>query len=180
MKKQTLTILALAGTAWWLLKKNRRASGSDVLDNAEEPLIAPSRDRVGMMTDAPVSLENIRKGIARGWYKAQLCTIDGHPAVKLSGTANGKPYSDYYPVSQATWNSLKQDSVQEIGVSGVGKLPYEKNRKEAAHKLWKIAKGYGENVSEATVYRACFYDPRHDTWRYIGRAYDYTIDRSDF
>lgn len=51
MKKQTLTILALAGTAWWILKKNRRASGSDVLDNAEEPLIAPSRDRVGMIDD---------------------------------------------------------------------------------------------------------------------------------
>ena len=76
---------------------------------------------VGTMQDSPVSLENIRKGVARGWYKAQLCTIDGKPAVKLSGTANGKPYSDYYPVTQATWNTLKNDGVKSIGrVCGVG------------------------------------------------------------
>ncbi len=120
MKKQTLTRLALAGAAWWILKKDRRASGSDVLDNAEEPLIAPSRDRVGMMTDAPVSLENIRKGIARGWYKAQLCTIDGKPAVKLTGTANGKPYSDYYPISEEDYKTLQNEGVQPIGRCGVG------------------------------------------------------------
>ena len=66
---------------------------------------------VGAMSDAPVSLENIRKGVARGWYKAQLCTIEGKPAVKLSGIANGKLYSDYYPVTQATWSALKSDGV---------------------------------------------------------------------
>lgn len=77
----------------------------------------------GTMQDTPVSLENVRKGIARGWYSAQLCTVDGRPAVKLSGTANGKPYSDYYPVSQATWDALKADGVQQIGrVCGVGRL----------------------------------------------------------
>lgn len=75
----------------------------------------------GSMQDTPVSLENVRKGIARGWYSAQLCTVDGRPAVKLSGTANGKPYSDYYPVTQSTWDALRKDGVQQIGrVCGIG------------------------------------------------------------
>lgn len=69
---------------------------------------------VGAMSDKTVSLENIRKGVTRGWYKVQLCHIDGKPAVKLSGIANGKPYSDYYPVSQATWDALKADGTPII------------------------------------------------------------------
>ena len=89
---------------------------------------------VGRMSDTPVSLENVRKGVARGWYTAQLCKVDGKPAVKLSGTANGKPYSDYYPVTQATWNALKADGVQQIGrVCGVGELAAPIRRGKICH-----------------------------------------------
>lgn len=108
--KSYLPLIAAAGV-YLLLRKRGSLSSSAVLDNADEPLIAPGRDRVGAMSDTPVSLDNVRKGIARGWYKAQLCTVDGKPAVKLSGTANGKPYSDYYPVTQAAWTALKSDGV---------------------------------------------------------------------
>lgn len=46
-------------------------------------------------------------------------------------------------------------------------------RKKAAEELYKLVRCY-EKVSLTTVYKKCFYDRRTATWRYIGRAYDYS------
>lgn len=62
------------------------------------------------MEDTPVSIDNIRRGVAEGWYTCTLVVVDGIPAVHLTGkTANGKPYSDIYPITQADWNTLKAE-----------------------------------------------------------------------
>ena len=30
----------------------------------------------GLITDQPVTIDNIRKGVERGWYNALLCRVD--------------------------------------------------------------------------------------------------------
>lgn len=62
---------------------------------------------------------------------------------------------------------------KDSGLNGIGKLPYEKNRKQAAEALHELAKNY-ENISYSTVYKNCFYSPRLKCWRYIGQAHDYS------
>lgn len=101
--------LVVAAAGWWLLRKrSKEESGSEVLNNASEPLITPERDRIGLLTDKPVSLENIRKGVARGWYKAELLRKNGQPAVYLYGKdANGRNYGDTYPITEETYRALK-------------------------------------------------------------------------
>lgn len=146
---------------------------------------------VGTMQDSPVSLENIRKGVARGWYNAALCTINGKPAVKLSGTANGKPYSDYYPVTQATWNALKNDGVKSIGACyrennvGVmypdwmyenGSMEWVYDRKRAAKELLAIMRKFGDNwTTSVQVYNGCLFDYHSGYWYYEngGRYYSW-------
>lgn len=62
------------------------------------------------MEDTPVSIENIRKGVERGWYKAVLCRVNGKPAVFLYGKdADGENYGDYYPISETDWQILKSE-----------------------------------------------------------------------
>ena len=63
------------------------------------------------MEDQPVSIDNIRKGVARGWYQAVLVRRrDGRPAIRLSGYAgNGQPYADIYPISQADFDELQNE-----------------------------------------------------------------------
>ena len=62
------------------------------------------------MNDTPVSIDNIRKGVANGWYKATLLYHDGEPAILLKGKmTDGKTYSDIYPISQADWDTLKAE-----------------------------------------------------------------------
>lgn len=63
------------------------------------------------LNDPQVSLDNIRRGVANGWYTCKLVrTSDGIPAVRLSGkNTDGKYYSDVYPVSEETWQTLKND-----------------------------------------------------------------------
>lgn len=62
------------------------------------------------MEDTPISIENVRKGVANGWYTCTLVVVDGTPAVHLSGcTANGKPYSDVYPITKEDWDALKNE-----------------------------------------------------------------------
>ena len=62
------------------------------------------------MSDTPVSIENIRKGVERGWYKAVLCRVNGKPAVFLYGKdADGENYGDYYPISEVDWQTLKNE-----------------------------------------------------------------------
>lgn len=76
-------------------------------------LIMASRHRnedVAGMEDIPVSIDNIRKGVQRGWYTATLVRVNGVPAVRLSGrSADGMHYSDVFPVSEADWQQLKTE-----------------------------------------------------------------------
>lgn len=51
--------------------------------------------------------------------------------------------------------------------------PYEISRKAAAMELYQLANNY-EQISYSQVYRRCFYDKKHGTWRLIGKAHDYT------
>lgn len=63
--------------------------------------------RVAGMQDPEASLDNIRRGVANGWYKAKRTMVNGKPAVELSGrTKDGKLYTDVYPVSLETYNKL--------------------------------------------------------------------------
>lgn len=75
-------------------------------------LIGNKQRGVGSMDDAPVALENLKRGIANGWYQAQLTTVGGKPAVRLSGKlTNGKQYSDVYPITAEVQSELKQMGV---------------------------------------------------------------------
>lgn len=78
-------------------------------------LIANKQRGVGSMSDAPVALENLKRGIANGWYQAQLTTVGGKPAVRLSGKLiNGKQYSDVYPITAEVQAELKQIGVPTV------------------------------------------------------------------
>ena len=76
-------------------------------------LIMASKHRnedVAGMEDIPVSADNIRKGVQRGWYSATLVRVNGVSAVRLSGrNADGMPYSDVFPISEADWQTLKTE-----------------------------------------------------------------------
>ena len=62
------------------------------------------------MEDTPVSIDNIRKGVARGWYTAVLVRVNGKPAVRLSGIAgDGKPYTDVFPITQEDFDTLQAE-----------------------------------------------------------------------
>lgn len=76
--------------------------------------ISAKKDRVAGMDDDYVSLENIRKGISRGWYAATLLTTaDGKRAVRLTGKRTDGSYSnDIYPVTEETYNALMADGLQ--------------------------------------------------------------------
>ena len=75
-------------------------------------LIANKQRGVGSMDDAPVALENLKRGIANGWYLAQLTMVNGQQAVHLSGKLiNGREYSDIYPVTPEVAAELKQMGV---------------------------------------------------------------------
>ena len=68
------------------------------------------RNSVDGMEDTPVSIENIRKGVARGWYSATLCRVDGMPAVRLVGrTTDIEPYTDVFPITEEDWQTLKNE-----------------------------------------------------------------------
>lgn len=65
--------------------------------------------------DRQVSIDNIRRGVAQGWYTAQLTHVNGQTAIILSGsTADGKVFSDVYPISQADWDTLKAEGCKEV------------------------------------------------------------------
>ena len=78
-------------------------------------LIANKQRGVGSMSDAPVALENLKRGIANGWYQAQLTVVNGQQAVRLSGKLiNGREYSDVYPVTPEVTAELKQMGVPTV------------------------------------------------------------------
>lgn len=67
------------------------------------------------MQDAPVMLENIRRGVKNGWYTAMLTKVDGQYAVRLSGrTQDGNTYTDVYPVSEEDYYTLLNDGLDEV------------------------------------------------------------------
>lgn len=77
--------------------------------------IANKQKGVGKMSDAPVALDNLKRGIANGWYQAQLTMVNGQQAVRLSGKLiNGREYSDVYPVTPEVAAELKQMGVPTV------------------------------------------------------------------
>ena len=62
------------------------------------------------MNDTPVSIDNIRRGVANGWYKATLTRVNGKPAVRLYGKDTaGNDYGDVFPISEHDWQTLKAE-----------------------------------------------------------------------
>lgn len=77
--------------------------------------IANKQNGVGKMDDPAVALDNLKRGIANGWYHAQLTMVNGQQAVRLSGKlTNGKQYSDVYPITPEVAAELKQMGVQTV------------------------------------------------------------------
>ena len=74
-------------------------------------LLMAARNRsVDGMEDDPVSIENIRRGVANGWYTCVLTRVNNIPAVRLSGrTADGKNYMDVFAVTEEDWKTLKKE-----------------------------------------------------------------------
>lgn len=73
-------------------------------------LISRSAKATAGMEDTPVSIDNIRKGVARGWYSCVLTRVDGKPAVRLSGTTtDGEETADVYPITEDDWQTLKAE-----------------------------------------------------------------------
>lgn len=65
------------------------------------------------MTDAAPALENLKRGIANGWYTAELTMVNGQQAVRLSGKlTNGKQYSDVYPITPEVAQELRKMCVK--------------------------------------------------------------------
>ena len=78
-------------------------------------LIANKQRGVGGMNDAPVALENLKRGIANGWYQAELTMVNGQQAVRLSGKlTNGREYSDVYPITPEVAAELKRMGVPTV------------------------------------------------------------------
>ena len=75
----------------------------------------PSQAAIEGMEDTPVSIDNIRKGVTNGWYTCVLVRVDGTPAVRLYGKmANGKSFTDVFPVTESDWNTLKNEGYQVV------------------------------------------------------------------
>lgn len=68
------------------------------------------KEDVAGMQDKFVTIDNIRRGVQEGWYKAILLHVDGKPAVYLYGRDTaGKQTGDTYPISQADWDTLRNE-----------------------------------------------------------------------
>lgn len=94
--KQKFLIVAAGAAALWLLCKSRKQSLSGMTDNI-------------------VSLDNIRRGVKNGWYSAELTTVDGKYAVRLSGKTNdGSTYTDVYPINESDYYTLLKDGLQVV------------------------------------------------------------------
>ena len=68
---------------------------------------------VGKMSDPAPTLDNLKRGIANGWYKAELTMVNGQQSVRLSGKlTNGDFYEDVYPISHDVANELRSLGVK--------------------------------------------------------------------
>ena len=71
---------------------------------------AQKHDSVDGMEDTPVSADNIRKGVSRGWYTAALTRVAGKPAIRLRGTSkDGVQIVDTFPISQEDFDALQNE-----------------------------------------------------------------------
>lgn len=67
-------------------------------------------DATAGMDDRPVDINQVRKGVARGWYEAALTRVHGKPAIRLSGKlANGETYQDVFPITQDDFDQLQSE-----------------------------------------------------------------------
>ena len=77
--------------------------------------IANKQRAIGSMSDPEVALDNLKRGIANGWYQAELTMVNGQQAVRLSGKlTNGKPYSDVYPITPEVAAELRRIGVPAV------------------------------------------------------------------
>ena len=68
------------------------------------------KEDVAGMQDKFVTIDNIRRGVQEGWYKAILLRVNGQPAVYLYGIDTaGKQTGDTYPISESDWQTLKNE-----------------------------------------------------------------------
>lgn len=95
--KNLLLLTALGVGAWWLYEKSKSCKSSD-----------------------EISLENLRIGIANGWYEVKLMAgkdENGNPvynAILNGQDTEGNPVQDIKDISQATYEALKADGVPEV------------------------------------------------------------------
>ena len=77
--------------------------------------MANQQSAVGAMDDIPPTLDNLKRGIANGWYTAQLTMVNGQQAVRLSGKlTDGREYSDVYPITVEVANELRAMGVPTV------------------------------------------------------------------
>lgn len=70
----------------------------------------PRESEILGIEDQPVSIDNIRKGVSRGWYQAILTRVDGKPAIWLTGkNTNGGTYTDVFWISQEDFDTLQAE-----------------------------------------------------------------------
>lgn len=78
-------------------------------------LLDKKKSGVGSMSDPAPTLDNLKRGISNGWYTAELVTVNGQQAVRLSGKlTNGEYYSDIYPITSEVAAELKQMGVPTV------------------------------------------------------------------
>jgi hypothetical protein len=58
-------------------------------------------------------------------------------------------------------------------VKKIAQKPKSKQRKIASVEMYPLIHSY-EKVSEKTVYSKIYFDKNRNTWRYIGKAHDYS------
>ena len=67
------------------------------------------------MDDPQITLYNIRRGVAEGWYKAVLVRVNGKPGVYLYGKDTaGNSTGDTYPISENDWETLKNEGFSVV------------------------------------------------------------------
>ena len=78
-------------------------------------ILANKQSSIGAMNDAAPTIENLKRGIANGWYKAELVVVNGQQAVRLSGKlTDGRFYSDVYPVTPEVASELRKIGVPVV------------------------------------------------------------------
>lgn len=93
---------------------------------------------VGKLSDNEVELDNILKGVERGWYTARPDILNGMYVVYLAGQkTDGERTEDVYPISKSTYDALT--------LRGVGALPRVKRR---IYKEVSLAQSAGVDFSK--------------------------------